>query len=228
LKSDGTVVAWGDNTYGQCDVPFGINSATNVLAKWNYSLALLANGTVTAWGVNDAGQANVPVGLTNVVAVSGAVDYCVALKSDGSIITWGKAPGVPAGLGAASAIAAGDTHTLAITAGKVVAWGDDSSGQIDVPSSINQPLAIGAGWNYSIALSGMGGAVLALASPNLNDGVFTISLPTESGKAYTLEYKSSFTENWSPLQPVTGDGGIITLKDSTASGTQRFYRVQEQ
>lgn len=41
LKSDGTVVAWGWNYYGQCNVPAGLNLA------WRLSSLILSRGTLT-------------------------------------------------------------------------------------------------------------------------------------------------------------------------------------
>lgn len=90
LKADGTILAWGDNVYGQTNVPA---SATNVVAiaagGW-HSLALKADGTVSAWGDNDypngngtnrsySGQATVPANLTNVAAIAAGGWHSLAL-----------------------------------------------------------------------------------------------------------------------------------------------------
>ena len=40
------VVAWGDDTFGECDVPVGLTNATGIAAGWDFSLALLNDGTV--------------------------------------------------------------------------------------------------------------------------------------------------------------------------------------
>jgi len=52
IQSPGQVIVWGDNTYGQTNVPA---SATNVIALAagdGHCLALRADGTVEAWGAN--------------------------------------------------------------------------------------------------------------------------------------------------------------------------------
>jgi alpha-tubulin suppressor-like RCC1 family protein len=111
LKSDGTVVAWGDNSYGQLGdgtttkrfspvvVP-GLTGVVSVAAGGSHSLALKSDGTVMAWGANSVGQlgdgtttqrnnpGSVP-GLTEVVAVSAGSWQSVALKSDGTVVAWG-------------------------------------------------------------------------------------------------------------------------------------------
>jgi hypothetical protein len=43
LKQDGTVVAWGDNGYGQSTVPAGLSGVTAIAAGYDHSWAV-ANG----------------------------------------------------------------------------------------------------------------------------------------------------------------------------------------
>jgi secreted trypsin-like serine protease len=84
LRANGTVVAWGDNTYGQTNVPADLTNVVAIAGGGYYSLALQANGTVVAWGDNTYGQTNVPADLTNVVAVAGGYLHSMALENDGS------------------------------------------------------------------------------------------------------------------------------------------------
>ena len=96
--STGLVVAWGDNTYGQCNVPSGLSNVVAVSAGARHSLALKGDGTVVAWGADDYGQASVPAGLANVVAISAGDCNSLALKNDGTVVGWGTAVAVPTGL----------------------------------------------------------------------------------------------------------------------------------
>ena len=89
LPSETMTVAWGDNTYGQCEVPFGLSNAIAVAAGGYFSLALLNNGTVMGWGDNQYGQTNIPAGLTNVVSIAAGYLHGVALLADGSVTNWG-------------------------------------------------------------------------------------------------------------------------------------------
>lgn len=113
LLSNGTVMAWGDNSRGELgdasmansDVPVavpGLGGVTAVSAGDEFSLALLSNGTVMAWGDGGDGQLgggkftnsqDVPVlvkGLTGVTAISAGGEQALALKSNGTVEAWGE------------------------------------------------------------------------------------------------------------------------------------------
>jgi len=82
LKSDGSVVAWGNNSFGQTHVPAGLNSVVAIAAGDRHSLALKSDGTVVEWGDNTNGQVNVPAGLTNVAAIFAGPNYSAAIVGD--------------------------------------------------------------------------------------------------------------------------------------------------
>ena len=63
LKADGAVACWGNNGYGQCDVPAGLGTIIAVAAGGYHTVALKADGSVACWGRNDYGQSSVPAGL---------------------------------------------------------------------------------------------------------------------------------------------------------------------
>ncbi|MDB6079127.1 MAG: hypothetical protein JWO82_2874 [Akkermansiaceae bacterium] len=100
LKSDGTVVSWGSNAYGQCDVPADLTGVTAISAGVHTSAALKSDGTVVMWGQAAYGWTAVPPGLDHVVAISSCpsdffypnnapLTYTLALRSDGTIVSWG-------------------------------------------------------------------------------------------------------------------------------------------
>jgi Regulator of chromosome condensation (RCC1) repeat len=117
LKSDGTVVAWG-NGRGQTGVPSGLTGVVDVDAGGEHSLALKSDGTVVAWGYNGDGQTDVPSGLTDVIDVSGGLYHSLALKSDGTVVAWGwngdGQTDVPSGLTGVVDVDAGQGHSLAV------------------------------------------------------------------------------------------------------------------
>ncbi len=242
LKSDGAVMAWGNNDYGQTNVPASLTNVVAIAAgEWN-SMALKANGTVVAWGAGTNytsdphfGQSVVPGNLTNVVqiATGGADD--LALKANGSIIGWGGnfygEDNPLTGLSNIVSIAAGYLHSVVLKAdGTVVAWGYNYYGETNVPTGLINVVALSAKGSHNLALIGNGPPVLhaPLSNPKWGTNCFSLSLPTQSGRVYRLEYKNSPTEsNWTALPLAAGNGGTLTLTDTTATSSQRFYRVRQ-
>ncbi|WP_407541942.1 hypothetical protein Q0M94_20935 (plasmid) [Deinococcus radiomollis] len=164
LKSDSTVVAWGDNTSGQSTVPAGLSGVVAVSAGYRHSVALKSDGTVVAWGDNTSGQLNVPAGLSGVVTVAGGGLHSVALKSDGTVVAWGDnisgQLNVPAGLSGVVTVSAGFMHSVALKSdGTVVAWGDNGAGQTSVPAGLSGVVAVSAGDLHSLALKSDGTVV---------------------------------------------------------------------
>jgi alpha-tubulin suppressor-like RCC1 family protein len=111
LREDGTVWAWGNNSYGQLGdgtttvrtLPVrvvGLDNVKHIAAGRTHSLALKNDGTVWAWGFNGYGQLgdgtltnrNTPVqvlGLSGVVTINSGEWHSLAVMSDGSLRAWG-------------------------------------------------------------------------------------------------------------------------------------------
>jgi hypothetical protein len=153
-------VSWGNDAYGEGDVPIGLSNAVQVAGGFAHSLALLKDGTVTAWGNNVYGQTNVPAGATNAVMIASGLYHNVALLTNGSVLFWGlnsvfgvPIDNVPADLTNAVVVAAGALHTLALRSdGKVAAWGYGNAGETNVPSGLTNATAIAAGFQHSLAV----------------------------------------------------------------------------
>ena len=161
VKTNGTVWAWGDNTYGE-----------------------LGDGTKTLR------SSPVQVAISDVIAVSGGNSHALALKSDGTVWAWGNNACGRLGNGTTNnslipvqandaandltnivAISAGGSGSYALGSdGKVWSWGDNSSGQlgnngtansstpVDITSFFNgyPIMGISAGQNYCLAVSPRG------------------------------------------------------------------------
>lgn len=160
----GTVVAWGDNRYGQINVPAGLNNVIAISAGEWHNLALKADGTLVAWGVNNAGQRDIPQDLTNVVAIAAGGYHNLAVKADGTVRAWGQNDygqcNVPPGLSGVVAVSGGWTHSLALKSdGTVVAWGRNDEGQATVPAGLNSVVAISASEYHNMALKSDGSVV---------------------------------------------------------------------
>jgi hypothetical protein len=89
LKSDGSIVAWGGNNYGQCIVASPNTGFVAVAGGQVHSLGLKSDGSLVPWGDNGDGQCNVPAPNTGFVAVAGGMYHSLGLKSDGSLVAWG-------------------------------------------------------------------------------------------------------------------------------------------
>ena len=138
MPEPGTVLSWGFNAYGQlgnqttqtatAPVPVSFLKGIAALAAGGYhTLALHRNGVVVASGRNNRGQLG---------------DNCPPIKCKES--TFAVPVRVEGGglLTDVVAIAAGQYHSLALTAdGIVYAWGDNTSGQLGDGKKISRSFA---------------------------------------------------------------------------------------
>lgn len=84
VRSDGTVVAVGENVRGQCNVEAWTDIIA-VSASVYHTVGLKADGTVVAVGENQHGQCDVEA-WTDIVAISAGGNETVALRSDGTVV----------------------------------------------------------------------------------------------------------------------------------------------
>jgi hypothetical protein len=242
LHADGTVTEWGMNVVGLAEVPPGLTNVVAVAAGDSQSLALRRDGTVVAWGYDTYGATNIPAGLSNVVAVAAGGLNSLALRADETAVAWGEHPvsltNVPASLTNAVAIAAGTAlfpvYGLVLRAdGTVLVWGStnslDSFPGLTNTAGLTNVASIAAGSSHALAIIGDSPPIIqaSLNHPSVTAKGFSVSVPTQNGRVYSLEYKDSLQDpEWIPLPLVTGTGRERTLTDPTAKGAQRFYRVR--
>jgi alpha-tubulin suppressor-like RCC1 family protein len=175
-----------------------LGAYTAIAAGGSHTCALTASGGVKCWGRNDYGQLgdgtatnrNTPVdvvGLSSGVdAIAVGVDHTCALTVGGGVKCWGRNDNGQLGDGTATdrttpvevggltsgvaAIAAGDSHTCALTVGGgVKCWGYNGSGQlgdgtttdrmtpVDVSGLTSGVDAIAVGVDHTCALTAGGG-----------------------------------------------------------------------
>jgi alpha-tubulin suppressor-like RCC1 family protein len=204
-------------------IPRG-TKVTSVRAGCVFSLALTSTGQVLAWGDNLDGQlgdgstsnSDTPVRVrlpagTTVTAISAGQDFGLARTSKGHVRAWGHGDGGRLGDGNISnsdtpvkvklptgarvkALAAGGTHSLALTSDGLFAWGFNGDGQLGDGTttssatpvrifilvrgrSLGHVTSLFAGCSHSLVLFS-GGALFAWGdntSGQLGDGTSTSS-----------------------------------------------------
>ena len=164
LRSDGTVVATGDNKYGQCDVS-GWSDIVAVAAGTSHTVGLHRDGTVVAVGYNWNGRCDVS-GWSDIVAVAAGDNRTVGLRSDGTVVAVGSneyGQCEVSGWSDIVAVAAGTSHIVGLHRdGTVVAVGDNWNGRCDV-SGWSDIVAVAAGYYHTVGLR-RDGTVVAVGS----------------------------------------------------------------
>jgi hypothetical protein len=117
------------------------------------------------------------------------------------------------------------TRTV-ITGGGATA---STSSRFRLSSTIAQPLAAVPG---STRFSIQGGFWIwpapILFAPTRAGTNFLVSIESEPGKTYTVQYLNVLGSSWQNLTTVAGNGNVITVTNAALGGTQRFYRLMEQ
>jgi hypothetical protein len=103
-------------------------------------------------------------------------------------------------------------------------------GIVPAGSVISQNPAAGTsvtnGTSVNLVVS-TGATIPMVNEPAYQNGVFQVSVPTLTGKFYTLEFTGQFpATNWTDVQSVSGDDSVRVLTDSSATNSQRYYRVR--
>ncbi len=191
--SNGTVFIWGDNSFHQTDYTPAAIGAVAVAAGQYHTVVLLTNGTTIQLG--GFAYSQIPVGYSNVTAIAAGSGHSVALLTDGTVRVAGGTfaiTNVPA-LPPISAIAAGGFHTLALSSrGNVRAWGDNSSGQTNVPVGLTGVIAIAAGYSFSVALKADGTVVVWGLVDNVPAGLSGVTA-IAAGNSHAVALKSDGT-----------------------------------
>jgi alpha-tubulin suppressor-like RCC1 family protein len=199
LQTNGTLWAWGNNSYGtlgnnsnnniSSPLQIGSNSNWSQISSGTYwSMGLQSNGTLWSWGINTYGQ----LGLNTTTA------FISSPTQIGALTVWAQ---IPPTVGTAGYAIKND--------GTLWAWGNNSYGQLGnntSPFNILSPIQVGNGSNWSQVYIGIGAgaSVLAIQSNGtlwawgangfgqlgLNTSTVSISSPVQVG-ALTTWVKAS-------------------------------------
>jgi alpha-tubulin suppressor-like RCC1 family protein len=199
INKSGVMYGWGRNVNGQLGdntkidrlVPTRVATVTNgtpaVTVTWvsvsagaTHTLARALDGSLWAWGGNAKSQ------LGN----NATADLALPTRINVTNATW-------------VSVAAGGTHSLAIHSnGTLWAWGDNSSGQLGIPTSntavtATTPTQVGTAANWSMITSGLAHSLALRTDGTLygwgansngqvgNGSTVNVGAPTQIGAAIT-------------------------------------------
>ena len=205
LKSDGTVVAVGNNRYGQCKVS-DWRDIVAVSAGGGHTVGLKSDGTVVAVGHNGYGQCDVS-DWRDLVAVSAGGDHTVGLKSDGTVVATGLNDDGQCDVSDwrdIVAVSTGWSHTLGLKAdGTVVAVGDNWAGQCDA-----------TGWRDIVAVSAGAFHTVGLKS----DGTVVAAGYNGDGQCKVFGWRDIVAVNAGDLHTVglKSDGTVVAIGDNSS------------
>ena len=205
LRVDGSIKAWGDDSYGLVSGrPMGAGYQDVTASRWN-AFAVDAEGKIEGWGTGrpaldgdgficDGMLTGVPAGSDYVSVVGG---YCsvFALNEAGEISAWGDdeesgglISGAPSGGGFTKVVASTyDTAFALTTEGEIRAWGIDAHGMVsDAPTGAGY-LDVTVGTETATAVRGDGslevwgyGAQDVMAPPAGNDYIAVVGTEYDS------------------------------------------------
>jgi len=186
LKSDGTVIVWGNNADSWAKPPAGLKDVVEIYAKDTTFLARKSNGTVAAWGSNNVGETIVPSGLNNVISMAAAGSHTLTVRETpglpgaGEVIGWGlngdgQSTVPEAAKTGVVKVAAGTYYSMALKFlnGTIVDWGSNGLGATSKPDGLSNVVAIDAGYMYALALKS-DGTVVAWGKEFNGNGIINV------------------------------------------------------
>jgi hypothetical protein len=104
-----------------------------------------------------------------------------------------------------------------------------SSSRFRLAGTVAQPLAaVPASSRFSVQGGFWIWSSPILFGPTKVGTNFLVSIQSELGKTYALQYLDALGSSWQSLPPITGNGTVITVTNSVVGATSRFYRLVEQ
>ena len=231
LTPSNQVACWGANDAGQTGAgtssassgpvlvlaPDGIAPLANVVrltAGEAHACAVMAGGQAVCWGANDAMQ------LGN------------DIPGNASIPAFVRAPGSNGNLSGVTEIAAGASHTCAISVADVLCWGDNSGGQLGdnnrpVDSSLpvqtinlDGAIALAAGRSHTCALMADGGVRCWGVN---SSGQIGIGLFSQSKEVPAIVRNTDNTAALSNISALTQGSGLASHTCAISAVSDQMY-----
>ena len=163
LRADHSIVAWGDDSSGQNNVPQSDGDIVAIADGGAHSLALRSNGSGLVWGnqIFYPGYRENSFSFSQpVVAMAAGGSHSLALLLDGTVFAWGTnyfdGRPVPSSATNLVAVAAGDDFSLGVRSdGALVCWG----ALPPPPDTATNVVAIAAGGKHALALRADGALI---------------------------------------------------------------------
>jgi hypothetical protein len=153
IREDGSLLCWGDNIRGQCNVPQNSLAPTrwkDVACGQSHTCGIMQDNTMQCWGNNNHGQCDIACEDYWVAVAAGEAHTC-AIAADTTLRCWGSNSfgqcDVPKSatntlLAYWTEIQVGNEHTCGvreyvspqnINIKEMLCWGGNTHGQINVP-----------------------------------------------------------------------------------------------
>jgi len=220
LCSDGTMAAWGFNSYGQLgngtttssNVPLAVTTTgalwnktvVAVAAGYNHSLARCADGTVVTWGNNAYGQ----LGNNSTGNSSLPVNITTSGELYGRTVVF---------------LVAGSDHSIGLCSdGSLVSWGRNNYGQLGNGSTTNRSIPVVVDASDVLA----GKVITAIAT----GGWHTLALCSDGtlaafGRGNNGQLGNGGTTDSNVPITVTTDPGVLSGKTITTLGASNAHSL---
>jgi alpha-tubulin suppressor-like RCC1 family protein len=227
LKSNGSVVTWGEGSNGgdSSSVAASITSGVSAIYSNPYAFAALkSDGSVVTWGEPAYGgdSSSVAASLSSGVTSVYSTEYAfAALKSDGSVVTWGYSADGGDSSRVAASITSGVTtiysNPYAFAAlksdGSVVTWGNSGLGgnSSSVAASLSSGVTSIYSKPYAFAALKSDGSVVTWGSSAYGGNSSSVAASITSG--VTTIYSNPYA-----FAALKNDGSVVTWGSPSYGG----------
>lgn len=229
LKTDGTVIVWGDTTYGEGNISAGLSGVVAIGAVGAGSYALKNDGTVVSWGQ----LANTAIrNEQNIIGLSASGDRLLALRADGSVYDGGNGPIIvtpPVNSGPYVALSGNENHAAGVEwDGHLAEW--SAAGATSLGVSDDAPLArsVTVGYTTVMALLPDGTVAPVDSSAQIPTGLNqVVKLVAGGGVYYALKSDGTVVDwrEYAPAPPPVLPAGLSMVSDLTAGSDYAFALV---
>lgn len=222
LKSDGSVLTWGNTLNGGDSSAVSANLSDNVTSIFSTGSAFAAlknDGSVYAWGNTSSGgdlsgnSANLSSG---VVSVSSNYFSFAALKSSGDVIAWGNSThggSSPAVTDAQSLFSNKYAYTAIRTDGSLYSWGNVNYGGTTPPTSAHPAISV-YNTEGAFAVKFSDGSLEAWGNSNFGGQADSVSSDLSSG----IHTVSATRKAFAALKQAVSGYSVVTWGDAAHGG----------